>query len=200
MKKLFAVMPVLLILVILLSAGASAAYTPEVDYAQQMINAAVKGDYTAGYAAAQSRNEKIDAMGLSYVKFSFDDLMSLSKIMQSEAGSSWLSDEWKMSVGEVLLNRVASPEYPNTIQECINQKGQYTGTSSSYFLNLIPSERCVNLAVRLLSGERHLHPSVVYQSNFKQGSGVYVSYYDKYLGWTYLCVSSKPDLYPAISA
>ena len=100
-----------------------------------------------------------------------------------------------MAVGEVLLNRVASPEFPNTVEECIYQPGQYYPKNSSYFKKLLPWERETRLAWRLLEGERHLKPSVVFQANFTQGSGVFKSFYDKYLGWTYICYSSRPELY-----
>lgn len=127
---------------------------------------------------------------------SYDDLNLLSKIMYAEAGSEWLSDEWKMCVGEVVLNRVASPEFPNTLAAVLAQPGQYYGANSSYFRNLQPSARCVELAARLLDGERVLNnPAVVFQANFRQGSGVHTRLYDSKLGYTYFCYSSHPELY-----
>ena len=58
-------------------------------------------------------------------------------------------------------------------------------------------ERCANCAMRLLNGERILEPSVVFQANFRQGGGVQTAYYDKSLGWTYFCYSTKMYLYTA---
>ena len=166
-----------------------------VDYSEIMIISAINGDTVTGTQAEQNRNAKIDEQGLSYSKIKFNDLFLVSKIMTAEAGSDWLSDEWKMAVGEVLLNRVASPEFPNTVEECIYQSGQYYSESSSFFKKLIPHEREVYLAWRLLNGERHLVPSVVFQANFTQGSETFITYKDKYLGKTYLCVSNRPELY-----
>lgn len=194
MKRLITIMPVILF-VFVLSGYARAAYDPVVDYSTQMISAAVVGDYDTGVAAQNARNEKIISQKLNEKTYTFEDLMYLSKIMYSEAGSDWLSDEWKMCVGEVVLNRVASPEFPKTIKAVIQQPGQYYSANSSYFNNLLPSERCVELAVRLLNGERYLEPSVVFQANFKQGSGTEKAFYDKYLGWTYFCYSTKVELY-----
>ena len=165
------------------------------NYSEIMIISAINGDTVTGLEAEQKRNVKIDEQGLSYPKIKFNDLFLVSKIMTAEAGSYWLSDEWKMAVGEVLLNRVASPEFPNTVEECIYQPGQYYPKNSSYFKNLLPWERETRLAWRLLEGERHLEPSVVFQANFTQGSGIFKSYYDKYLGYTYFCYSIKPELY-----
>ena len=173
----------------------TASATANSNYAQEMINAAITGNTVIGLQAEQNRNDKIDRLQLCVPKISFNDLFLLSKIMTAEAGSSWLSDEWKMAVGEVLLNRVASPEFPNTIADCIYQSGQYYSESSSFFKKLIPHEREVYLAWRLLNGERHLVPSVVFQANFTQGFGTFITYKDKYLGKTYLCFSSRPELY-----
>ena len=166
-----------------------------VDYSEIMIVSAINGDVVTGTQAEQDRNAKIDKQGLSYSKIKFNDLFLVSKIMTAEAGSYWLSDEWKMAVGEVLLNRVASPEFPNTVEECIHQPGQYYPKNSSYFKKLLPWERETRLAWRLLEGERHLESSVVFQANFIQGGGTFKSFYDKYLGWTYFCYSTKPELY-----
>ena len=165
------------------------------NYSEIMIISAINGDTVTGLKAEQNRNVKIDKQGLSYPKIKFNDLFLVSKIMTAEAGSSWLSDEWKMAVGEVLLNRVASPEFPNTVEECIYQPGQYYSKNSSYFKKLLPWERETRLAWRLLEGERHLEPSVVFQANFAQGGRVFKSFYDRYLGWTYFCYSTKPELY-----
>ena len=194
MKRLITIIPAI-VLAFVLSSYAEAAYDPTVDYTQEMINAAVIGDWEAGNAAQLSRDEKITALRLEEKGYSFEDLMLLSKIIYAEAGSEWLSDEWKMCVGEVVLNRVASPEFPDTIKDVLEQPGQYYGANSRYFNSLLPSERCVKCAIRLLNGERLLAPSVVFQANFTQGGGTHKACYDKYLGWTYFCYSTKMELY-----
>lgn len=195
MKRIVALM----LMLGLLSANplaAAANYEPETDYMLQMIEAAVSGDMDAGLTAQISRDAKIEAEALSYDSVSFEELLLLAKIIQAEAGSEWLSDEWKMAVGEVALNRVASPEFPDTLAEVIYQPGQYYGKNSSYFNALLPSYRCAQAAAWLLGGERVLdEPSVVFQANFPLGSGVYLKLVDSQLGNTYLCYSSHPELY-----
>ena len=168
----------------------------ETNYLEEMVYAAVEGDYESGEAAAAARNEKIETLQLDYEPIEFEDLYLLSKIMYAEAGSVWLSDEWKMCVGEVVLNRVDSPEFADTIRDVLEQPGQYYGKNSSYFNRLRPSERCVRLAIRLLEGERVLNdPSVVFQANFRQGGGVHTKFVDSQLGATYFCFSIRPELY-----
>lgn len=166
------------------------------DYLAEMMVCAETGNVEHGRVCAEERWLKIQAAGLDDENIDFDELLLLAKIITSEAGSNWLSMEWKMAVGEVLLNRVASPEFPNTLKECVYQPGQYSGSNSSRFANLTPYPSCIEAAARLLSGERVLNaPSVVFQANFRQGSGVYLKLTDSILGDTYLCYSSHRELY-----
>lgn len=197
-------------------------YNRDVNYMELMISAANDGSDHAmamGSIYEAQRNMKLlDTTGESgtsffenedatYVKnainaylapkcsYSDEDVYLVAKIMTAEAGSDWLSDEWKMSVGNVLLNRVESPEFPNTVAECIYQQGQYYSRGSRYFANLVPSQRCVDLAYRLCSGERVLPANVVFQANFSQGGGCYKKFHDDLLGNTYFCYSNHPELY-----
>ena len=182
----------------LLSVGPNAAFEPETDYMTLMMQAVEAGDEAAGLAAEESRAEKIAAMGLSNREISYEELNLLSKIIHAEAGSAWLDMEWKMSVGEVVLNRIASPEFPDTMREVLEQPGQYYGKNSRYFNSLKPSAASVEAAKRLLAGERVLgDPAVVFQANGKQGSGVFRELRDEYLGSTYLCYSNRMELYEA---
>jgi hypothetical protein len=166
------------------------------NYLAMMIASCLIGDEAAGLESQEKRNLKIDSAYPDQVKISFNDLYLLSKIIMAEAGSDWLSMEWKMMVGEVLLNRVASPEFPDTLEECIYQKGQYHSAMVGTFQALLPNEACVQAAVRLLEGERILNDSsVVFQGNSVQGGGVCRSLYDPILGNTYFCYSKYPELY-----
>ncbi len=179
-----------------LGVPASAEYSAREDYLARMLAAVQTGDYAGGSAAAEKRAEKIDDLKLSYPQIDFEELWLLSKIIYAEAGSAWLPMEWKMAVGEVVLNRMASPEFPDTMREVLEQPGQYYGKNSRYFDGLLPSPESTEAARRLLEGERVLdEPGVVFQSNYRLGSGVFLELQDRYLGSTYLCWSSRPELY-----
>ena len=184
----------------LLCANAMAEFDPDVDYMAVMFSAAKTGDSVTGLAASAARMEKIDSLSMDESNIDYNDLYLLAKIIYAEAGSAWLSDEWKMCVGEVVLNRVASPEFPNSISEVIYQPGQYYSSTNTYFANLQPSERCIQIALRLLNGERYMNnPAVVFQANFPQGSGVFLQMTDRYLGTTYFCLSNYPALYTSVT-
>lgn len=196
MKKRF--LSVLCAALCLLCSTAPAQAAEERNYMEEMIRAACANDLQAGQQAEAGRAEKIAREDLEVAPVAFEDLLLLAKIIEAEAGSAWLSEQWKLSVGEVVLNRVASPEFPNTVREVIEQPGQYYGPSSSFFRGLCPTEQAARLAQRLLEGERVLNePSVVFQANFPLGGGVYQTLTDSQLGSTYLCYSTHPELYAA---
>ena len=173
-----------------------AGFSLNTDYSSLMKKCCINGDITAGREAEFKRNLKINTLGLDIEEISFDELVELSKIITAEAGSSWLPLEWKMMVGEVVLNRVKSVEFPNTVKEVIHQKGQYANANTKWFADMVPFEDCVDAAIRLLGGERIINnSSVVFQSTSRQGSGTYLELYDSYYGYTYLCYSARPELY-----
>ena len=104
-----------------------------------------------------------------------------------------------MAIGEVVLNRVASPEFPDTIREVLYQADpmQYEPVWSDGWEDYIPSERYVRLALRLLEGERIFNdPSIVFQALFPQGTGIACTYHDYDLNNdTYFCWAYNPEYY-----
>ena len=163
-------------------------------YLGEMTAAAEAGDVKAGRAAEASRAAALAAGGKGE-EIAFDDLYLLARIIDSAAGSDWLTDEFRMCVGEVVLNRVASPEFPDTIQGVVYQKGQYSVVNTARFAAMAPRCECVDAALRLLQGERHMVPGVVYQADYLQGE-LFSVYFDRRLGNTYFCLSENLDLYP----
>ncbi|MCR5576428.1 MAG: cell wall hydrolase, partial [Oscillospiraceae bacterium] len=147
----------------------------------------------AGRAAEQSRNAALAAGGEGE-EIAFDDLLLLARVIDCEAGSDWLTDDFRLCVGEVVLNRVASPEFPDTLREVVYQRGQYGVVNSARFSGA-PRRDCVDAALRLLQGERRMVPAVVFQSDSLQGE-LFTMYSDRRLGNTYFCLSERLELYP----
>ncbi len=162
-------------------------------YLDEMAEAAAAGDVRAGQEAERCRSAALAAGG-SGAPLSFDDLLLLARLIDAMAGSDWLTEDFRLCVGEVALNRVASPEFPNTLQDVIYQRGQYTVSQSPRFASLVPRRECVDVALRLLQGERHMVPAVVYQADYLQGE-LFIVYNDRRLGSTYFCLSDRLDLY-----
>lgn len=181
-------------LAVCLSAPAAAVW--DMDYSERMIECALAGNRERGLLYERLRSAKIDALELDERYVAYDELVLLAQVIHTEAGSSWLPDKWRMAVGEVVLNRVASPEFPDTLEEVVFQPGQYSAADRGWFEVLMPFRSCVEAAFRLLSGERVLNdPSVVFQSGGKQGSSVALELHDSIYGSVYFCRSSRPELY-----
>ena len=137
----------------------------EPDWLSLLVDAAVAGDREAGLAAAEGWNADEERPPLDY-----DDLVLLAKLITWEAGSAWLSDELRLCVGEVALNRVASPEFPDTLEAVVYQYGQYVGVNTPAFReHFSPTRPCAEVALRLLLGERILQPQVVFAGHAVQG-------------------------------
>lgn len=169
-------------------------FDKNVDYSELMIVAACCGDISSGHEYERLRNLKKQYLNMND-NLTFDDLYLLSKIVETEAGSSWLTEEHRQMVASVVVNRVKSPEFPNTLYEVVYQRGQYAAARTSRFENLIPSEKTVRSAMAILKDGSIAPPNVVFQAEFVQGKGTYKKITDNILGTTYFCYSSNPSLY-----
>lgn len=97
-----------------------------------------------------------------------DDTNLLAALIYCEAGNQ--SYEGMVAVGAVVMNRVASASFPNTISDVIYQGGQFTpassGALSSALANGVPST-CYDAAVAALNGENPVGGALY----FNTGSG-----------------------------
>ena len=120
----------------------------------------------------------------------------LAKAIYACTGIVSFCDEWRLCIGEVLLNRVASPEFPDTLEEVIYADERYCGKVEGYLAAITPDRRAYAAADRLLSGERVLNdPRVVYQDEHIYDGGVCKSLYDYRWGTIRFCYSTKMELY-----
>lgn len=78
-----------------------------------------------------------------------EDLYWLSRIIYCESGNQSL--EGKIAVGNVVLNRVASYQFPNTVYDVIFQRNQFTPASNGR-IQRTPPEDCVIAAKLALEG------------------------------------------------
>ncbi len=115
--------------------------------------------------------------------YSEEDLDLLARLIYAEAGCTWIPDWVQQMVGSVVLNRVNSPVYPNTIREVIYQPGQY-GPAYSGSIDRPADARTIANAKYLLEHGSLCPANVTGQAGFISGSGLYTSYYDPVLGTT----------------
>ncbi len=169
--------------------------TPAPDYLSLMADAAVRADMETGRQAEYEYRAHLAELGAEDAAIAFDDLFLLAKFIYSQSGRFPISEDFKMCVGEVVLNRVESREFPDTIAEVIYQEGQFEGVHSEDFqCHTVPPRDCVDIAVRLLQGERLLAPHVVHFSAEPE-TEVYATFCDRQQNFTYFYESEHPRFY-----
>lgn len=115
---------------------------------------AVDGVVGPQTAKALGFNVKAQATGAQYTSGSKgvnrnDEINLLAKAITGEArGEPYLG---QVAVGAVVLNRVKSPSFPNTIAGVIYQPGAFTAVSDGQ-INLPPAESCLKAARDALNG------------------------------------------------
>lgn len=108
----------------------------------------------------------------SEAPYSEDDLYLLSHLICGECEG--CSRQMKTYVGSVVLNRIADSRFPNTLKEVIYQNNplQYSCTVDGNF-EKEPGEETIEVAKYLLENGSQLPPNVIFQAEFKQGTGTY---------------------------
>jgi hypothetical protein len=136
--------------------------------------------------AAETTVEEVTEPEPTEPPYSLEELEMLALVIYQEVGSDACSNESRLMVGTVVMNRVASGRYPNTLYEVLTQEAQY---GRLHWTGLVwperaskPGEahavaRAYEIAERILLGERALPEDVIYQAEFPQGSEV-VAYQD----------------------
>ena len=113
-----------------------------------------------------------------------EDLDLLALVIYQEAGADFCTDETRIMVGSVVMNRVADDRFPDTIYEVLTQEGQYgrlhwTGpvwpSRAKHHTEAHAVERAYTIAERILQGERVLPADVIFQSEYIMGEIVAVS-------------------------
>jgi len=93
--------------------------------------------------------------------FSVDDILLLAAAMELENGCN--SDLCLLYTGSVIINRVNSPRFPDTIYGVLHQKGQYAAWTLRHLDTVKISERTLSLALKLtMCGS--LDTEIIFQS------------------------------------
>lgn len=118
--------------------------------------------------------------------YSDEDLYILSHIISAEAGN--CSRDMMLSVGSVVLNRVADDRFPDSIEEVVFQQDpvQYSPTVNGAYYEEPTKEAC-EVAKELLEEGSAIDQSVVWQAEFPQGEGTYDKIPIPWGGFMYFC-------------
>lgn len=110
-------------------------------------------DASVGYDSATNVATVVQGSGAIQSGGSFynqDDLFWLSRVIYRESGNQSL--EGQMAVGNVVLNRVADPAFPNTVEGVLAQKNQFSTYKSGALRNTTPSAASTVAAKLVLDG------------------------------------------------
>ena len=112
-------------------------------------------------------------------QYTQEDVELLARLITAEVG---VTDEERAYLcGVVVLNRMKSDKFPNTLREVIYQPGQYQATWNGH-INKPYEDIAYEIAEGLLTDGSEEDERIVFQAEFKQGSGTY-----KKIGNTYFC-------------
>ena len=112
---------------------------------------------------------------LMYYPYTEEELETFAHLLYAEAGGS--SDLGIIYVGSVVLNRVSSDKFPNTLLEVIYQDGQYSPTWHGFMNVEVENESCYRIAKYLLENGSVIPSEVLGQADYtiykKYGSELY---------------------------
>ena len=110
--------------------------------------------------------------------YTTEELDMLALVIYQEAGADYCSDDTRLMVGTVVMNRIADPRFPDTMREVVTEERAYgrlhwTGAvwpeRASHQTEAHAVERAYTIAERILLGERTLPEDVIFQSEYIMG-------------------------------
>ena len=111
---------------------------------------------------SKSANRSSSSRGAS-AKLNASDLEILEKIVMAEAGAEPYAGQ--VAVANVVLNRVSSSRYPNTIRGVVFQKSQFTPAGRGTIWNMKPTQSVKKATSAALSGEMVVGSDTLYFVN-----------------------------------
>ncbi len=86
----------------------------------------------------------------------------LMKLAMAEAGGEGL--EGKALVMNVVMNRVLSPDFPETVQEVICEPGQFSPMDDGRYYDMIPDEECEKALYMVMHGWDESHGATYFRT------------------------------------
>lgn len=146
---------------------------------------AVSGQRTVGYSVMEQ----------NYVyRFSEEELEVLLRIVEAEAGNE--DEDGKLLVANVVLNRLNSEQFPNTVREVVFQQekgvSQFSPVSNGSYYRVEISEETVSAVERALLGE-DLSEGALYFAARKYADSNKMKWFDRNL--TYLFIHGGHEFF-----
>lgn len=102
--------------------------------------------FTAPAPLVPVSNASVSNISADALPITDEEFVLLCNCVANEAGSSWISENDKARIVEVIMNRVSSPVYPNSIYDVISQRNQFSGASR--YVNLTSFTGSVSESVK----------------------------------------------------
>ena len=128
----------------------------------------------AAFQAAASSSSSVTSTQKESYGASTDEVTLLAAIVEKEAGGSGY--QGMLAVASVVMNRVRSSSYPDSIAGVIDQKGQFTGgiAGLSRIISRGPSSAAIRAAEAALAGEDIVGGKVSFRSTSTGHSGTVI--------------------------
>ena len=128
----------------------------------------------AAASASSSSSSNVSSTQKSSYSAGADEVTLLAAIVEKEAGGSGY--QGMLAVASVVMNRVRSSSYPDTVEGVIGQKGQFTGGISglSNIISRGPSSAAIRAAEAALAGEDIVDGKVSFRSSSTGHSGTVI--------------------------
>ena len=172
-------------------------YMNQMPAARQAYEAAL-ALYEKGAATEKMLNDSKALMDKIEAAFERDtDIVAVTVYNEGWCGT---TEEHKQLIAAVIINRMLSKHFPNTVYDIVTAPAQYipayADMSSVYAREAMKDadiwEHCKEIARLALTGQIDAPRNMVYQANFPQGSGTYKTFDTSY-STTWFCYMSYDD-------
>lgn len=127
-------------------------------------------------AARKAAEEKAKrTKNLGAVAASTDEVTLLAALIQAEGGNQ--PYEGQVAIGAVVMNRVRSPRYPNTIQGVISAPGQFGPAATGKVASIMsagPKASCMQAAQAAINGETTVGTATSFRNVNSGRSGIVI--------------------------
>ena len=85
------------------------------------------------------------------IAYSAQEFDMMCSVVMSEVG--YMSEDFKLAVANVIINRVKSEKFPDTVYEVLHQENQFNAIENYYTRRLVPDDEVIDCVRRALAGE-----------------------------------------------
>jgi N-acetylmuramoyl-L-alanine amidase len=139
------------------------------------------------YEKTQENVEENTSETVPIIELSDTDYDALQRIVEAEATGEDLTG--KILVGNVIMNRVDSSEFPNSVEEVVFQKVgghvQFSPTADGRYESVTISEETKEAVNRILAGEDYSQGALFFSARDK-ADPTNMSWFDNNLKWLFL--------------